>query len=247
MLHKLTFYGLTDKGLVRQNNEDFMGQVPEKQFYVLADGMGGHQAGEVASMLAVEKVCEIVTKEWDASHTDIEQGKKFLQNAIQIANSAIFEQGKQYADCRGMGTTICCLLFHQDGVIYAHVGDSRIYRLRKGELMPLTQDHSLLREMRENGVTNNHNQYRHVLTKAVGTEPFVDSCIAAKDVLPGDVYLMCSDGLTDLLTNEEIQSILNTTDEDKAPLVLINKAKERGGHDNITILEVKVHEAHIPR
>jgi protein phosphatase len=145
-----------------------------------------------------------------------------------------------------MGTTLCCLSFHPEGLIYAHVGDSRIYRLRQGQLEQLTQDHSLLRELIELGQLSEQQAeeflYKNIITKAIGTELSVEPSVAQTNLEEGDVLLMCTDGLTDLVCRKEMQELLNRYPEEEAVQMLVGKAKENGGYDNITIILVKVKE-----
>lgn len=249
MTYKLTAYGLTDVGLVRKNNEDLWAELPEINTFVLADGMGGHQAGEVAAYEAVIAFCEYMKKMLvDSPRTfTISQMRSEIEYAIQRVNSKVYKMGYSDPELKGMGTTFCCLHLHADGLIRAHVGDSRIYRYRYNILTQLTEDHSLAREMIDMGQLDEEDverfTYKNIITKAIGTEPYLDPSVHVGDVKVGDLYLMCSDGLSDLLERREIAAILaaKTTLEETASQ-LITLAKEKGGHDNITVLLLEVVE-----
>lgn len=249
MPYKVEAYGITDIGLVRQNNEDAWAQLPELNFYVLADGMGGHRAGEVASHEAVKAVCDNFqqTLAIAGPNLSLEEAHGLIQLSIEHANSVIYELGQSEMDCRGMGTTLCCIYYHPKGIIYAHVGDSRIYRLHQGSLVQLTKDHSLLRELVDQGQINeqgaNEFPYKNIITKAVGTESSVEPSVHVCDVEDGDVFMMCSDGLSDMLSMKEMEEILNDNSVvEIATKKLVNKAKERGGFDNVTVVTIKIVE-----
>lgn len=251
MPYRLTVYGLTDVGLVRKNNEDLWAELPEINTYVLADGMGGHQAGEVAASQAVIAFCDYMKKmlvEPSRSFT-IEELCSEIEYAIQRVNSKVYKMGYRDPELKGMGTTLCCLHLHPDGLIRAHVGDSRIYQYRNNILTQLTEDHSLAREMVDLGQLNegdvNKFSYKNIITKAVGTEPYVDPSVHVGDIMDGDVYLMCSDGLSDFLTLQEIEMIVAKEDSlEAAACKLIDTAKDKGGHDNITVVLLEVQEDH---
>lgn len=238
--------GLSDIGLVRQNNEDVWAEVPEIGLYVLADGMGGHQAGEVAARETVTAICQVLKRKIARSRRyTLHELQALLKKAIMYVNAQVFKLGRSQEDLRGMGTTLCCLLFHSDGVAFGHVGDSRIYRLRKGKLDQLTRDHSLLRELVDQGQLNDRQVtdflYKNIITKAIGTEPKVDPTVTAASVEEGDLYLMCSDGLSDLLVTDEIADILeNSPTLEKAAESLVSTANELGGRDNITVVVIKI-------
>lgn len=247
--YKVSVFGVSDIGLVRENNEDVWAKIPGKNIFILADGMGGHRAGEVAASEAVRSFIQQMTKVMDDKEYEmsLNQMRSQVEYAIQLINAHVYEMGCRDRELRGMGTTFCSLHFHQNGVVYAHVGDSRIYRLRGHHLMQLTRDHSLLRELVDLGQISEDEAkeflYKNIITKAIGTEPFVEPSVHVADLNAGDLFLMCSDGLSDLLDEEEIQKIL--TDElslkDKAQ-IFIETAKEKGGQDNITVVLLEVEE-----
>ncbi len=227
----LETYGLSDIGLRRSNNEDVWGYKKDALFCILADGMGGHVAGEVAAQLAVDTLCK---KAAPASHFATPQELAlFLHEAILDTNQDIYRKALEDTSLRGMGTTLCCMQPYRDLLIYAHVGDSRIYRFRDGTLEQLTKDHTLKRSV--------NNIERSFLTKALGTSSYVRPSLASTPLHPNDLYFMCSDGLTDCVKNQEIINILS---KEKDLIIsskqLISLAKSKGSGDNITILMTKI-------
>ena len=250
MPYKIAAYGLSDIGLVRQNNEDVWAELIGLGFYVLADGMGGHQAGEVASRETVNALCRIIKKKVNLIKVepDLEEIQQLLKRVIEQVNSFVYRMGKSQRELRGMGTTLCCLLFNEKGLVYAHVGDSRIYRYREKKLEQITKDHSLLRELVDQGQITEQQAtdflYKNIITKAIGTEPKIEPCVNICDVQLDDIYLMCSDGLSDLLTPPEMAYILRTCSSlDEAVHRLISMANTKGGHDNITVVMTKVEKS----
>ena len=242
--------GLSDIGLVRQNNEDVWSMLTEFHCYVLADGMGGHQAGEIAAREAVNTLCQLVKKSFGHSkHSkSLQDSCAVLEHTIEMVNTVVFRMGRQYPELYGMGTTLCCLQVLSDGVIIAHVGDSRIYRIRQGHIELMTKDHSLLSELVELGQISEQNtaefMYKNILTKAIGTEPYVEPTVVSSEIRSGDIYLLCTDGLSDMLSQKEIEQLINTHGSiDGAAKALVDHANDKGGLDNITVLLVKIEEA----
>ena len=215
MLYQLSVYCISDIGLIRQNNEDSWKLLKDKQFFVLADGMGGHQAGEVASKETVDNLCHLFQQRVDLFNQGISLAKQSLKEIIQEVNTIIYRLGKENHNLKGMGTTLCCIFLHSQGLIYGHVGDSRIYRFRESKLEQLTQDHSLLRELIDLGQLSEQQAddflYKNIITKAIGTEPNVEPAVAHTTLETGDIILMCTDGLSDLVCLEEIQEIISQT------------------------------------
>jgi protein phosphatase len=244
MSYKVSIFAVSDVGLVRYNNEDSWKHLPEDQFYVLADGMGGHQAGEIASRMAVDGLCALFQENHVKDVQEIANTKNLLYQIIQDVNACVHRKGQEGAGLKGMGTTLCCIYLHPDGLVYAHVGDSRIYRLRGQLLEQLTHDHSLLQELIDLGELSKQQaeefHYKNVITKAIGTQFFVDPVVKSSNLLAGDTFLMCSDGLTDLVSKDEIQKILLQYSDEEAAAQLVSLAKSRGGYDNITVLIIKV-------
>jgi serine/threonine protein phosphatase PrpC len=244
--YKVLTVGLSDIGLVRQNNEDIWVQQPSIGLYILADGMGGHQAGEVASRETALALCKILKKKIASSkHYTLLELQDLLKRAIVYVNGLIFKMSRANYELKGMGTTLCCLLFHPDGLVFAHVGDSRIYRLRNGKFEQLTKDHSLFRDLVDQGQLNASQAcdflYKNIITKAIGTEQKVEPTVKTCSIHSDDIFLMCSDGLSDLLTAIEIREILLTaTSKEAAANMLVARANAEGGKDNITVVITKI-------
>lgn len=236
----------SDIGLVRDNNEDVWAILPEHKAYLLADGMGGHAAGEIAAQKAIDVLTALIKKNFSTKKkVGLKDTLKRLDFLIRQTNAAVHEKAQSDKEFKGMGTTLCCAYFHDEGLVYAHVGDSRIYRLHDDRLTQLTQDHSLVTELIELGELNARQakgcDYKNVITRAIGTGFSVNPTVANCDLALGDQILMCSDGLSDMLTLIEIETILlNSLTLDKAVSTLIEKAKDRGGNDNITIILTQV-------
>lgn len=248
MLYQLSASCISDIGLIRQNNEDSLKMLKDEQFFVLADGMGGHQAGEVASKETVELLCHLFQQRHDAFNQTLDLAKQTLKEIIQEVNTFVYRLGRENPNLRGMGTTLCCIFFHSEGLVYGHVGDSRIYRIRQGKLEQLTQDHSLMRELIDLGQLSQqqaeHFLYKNIITRAIGTEPTVEPAITDTALEIGDIFLMCSDGLSDLVGSADMQEIICNNSEIDAAELLVNNAKQHGGYDNITVILVKVLDKH---
>jgi len=238
---------LTDVGNVRKRNEDAFAECPNEQLFVLADGMGGHRGGDVASRACVHGFCAIVKDaiEHPVAPPSPESACRIVSVAIEEINRIIYRMGQQDHLLKGMGTTLCALLAFGEFAVYAHVGDSRIYLFKDGHLEQLTEDHSLIRELVEMGQISKEeaigSPYKNVLTRAVGTEPTVEPSVRYLYLKGGERFLLCSDGLTEHVTQEEIGSLLGSkkTREEVAK-TLLQMAIARGGHDNITLLLLEV-------
>lgn len=239
---------LTDVGNVRQYNEDSIAVDEDDGIMVLADGMGGHRAGEVASVMATETLMtglKLAVPTFDENDR-ARQPLQVLGQSINRANQAIHDAGRADARYRGMGTTLAAAVFHDNRVTFAHVGDSRIYRLRDGRLSLLTRDDSLLRDQVDLGVISaaearqSHN--RSLVTRALGIEAAVAPHLAAEAAVPGDVYLLCSDGLNDLVEDADIELIVSglAANLPLAAQHLVQAAKDNGGHDNVSVILAKV-------
>jgi len=242
--------GLTDAGTVRQFNEDSIVFDADLGLMVLADGMGGHRAGEVASRMATEFLLATLAAQMPAFDADDDPTPSQLAvgQSIIRANEEIFAAAQNNPAYRGMGTTLVMAVFHGQRVLLAHVGDSRIYRLRYNRLQLLTRDDSLLRDQVELGLIEvadaggSHN--RNLVTRALGIAAHVTPHLRDDEVLAGDVYLLCSDGLNDLVDDSDIELILNTL-KSNLPLAthhLVQAAKDNGGHDNVSAILVRLHE-----
>ncbi|MES9945582.1 MAG: PP2C family serine/threonine-protein phosphatase [Candidatus Thiodiazotropha sp.] len=229
----------TDKGVVREQNEDAVGGDPDAGLLILADGMGGANAGEVASSLTVEMLTSQLTSVGDGV-----SWREHLLNGIQDVNQAILELSQQVAEYQGMGTTLVVGLFTGHSLLYAHVGDSRLYRLRAGVFEQLTTDHTMIQEMVNLGDFASIEQAlmagvpTNVLSRAIGSEEIVDIDLSETELDIDDLYLFCSDGLTGMVTDDEIQSILENRNLDLMQQAdeLVDFACRMGGVDNITVI-----------
>ena len=242
----------TDPGLVRSHNEDSVAFESACGLVVLADGMGGYNAGEVASGIAVSVVAtEISHRLQDVSPLDLdvasgdELGVSLLRDNIQKANASIYHASQSQPQYAGMGTTIVSGLFYDNRVVVGHVGDSRMYRLRGETLEALTRDHSLLQEQIDSGIISvadaRMSKNKNLVTRAVGIDAEVKVEIHVHDVMVGDIYLLCSDGLNDMVEDEDIQSTLHAM-QGNLPLAavqLVQMANDNGGRDNVSVILVK--------
>src|SRR6476659_10947614 len=233
----------TDTGRQRNANEDsFFVRSP---IFVVADGMGGAQAGEVASKAAAE-----------AFDRDLPAGspETFLRETIEAANRQIHELARDDPSRAGMGTTITAAIVNAEGeeLAIGHVGDSRAYRLRGGKLERLTRDHSLVEEMRRKGQLTDEQAEDHpqrsIITRALGPEPEVEVDVQTVPAAPGDVFLICSDGLTTMLSDEKLGGLLvGATSMEAAVRALVDEANRAGGRDNITALAFRLEDAAAPQ
>lgn len=245
MPYKIQVCGKSHKGLVRQNNEDVWEVIPGFNFYVVADGMGGHQAGEVAAREAVNILCRVIEDKKHHHGHSLSGIRRELSHAIELANYHVYKMGKNNPSLRGMGTTVCCVYFHDNGVVYGNVGDSRVYRYRQSSLEQLTRDDSLLRELLDQGQLAEYQSsdflYKNIITKAIGAEASVEPNVHSSDIQEGDIFLMCTDGLTDMLSDELIAEIVgNMKNLEEGVDQLIDEAMSHGGYDNITIVMLAV-------
>jgi PPM family protein phosphatase len=237
-------FGISDIGPSRSNNEDVWAELPEERFFILADGMGGHLAGEVAAKESVLHLCDSVERFLrNHPHPTAASAKAHLRQGLADANTWIRSLASKHPDLSGMGTTLCCILFLEKEVIHAHIGDSRIYRYR-GKLERLTQDHSLKEELLSQGELTEKQAanfpYKNVLTRALGISPTIEPEIHQAAVHPGDIYFLSSDGLHDALSDRQIETILRQTSSIKESAIeLVEAAKKAGATDNITILILK--------
>ncbi len=254
---KILSFTDTDTGRVREHNEDAIGADCEIGLYVLADGMGGYNAGEVASGIAVRTIVNMVREAYLAyplegidRETGLMRPSIMLRDAVQRANKIIHQTAKTQAHCEGMGTTVVAALFYNDRIITAHVGDSRLYRLRNGQIEQLTVDHSLLQELVDRGIYSRAEAERatskNFVTRALGVETMVSVDVREHLVHPGDRYLMCSDGLSDMVPDEEIGLTLETLggNLNLAAQQLVQMANDNGGRDNVSVLLVKILKAY---
>jgi len=236
--------GLTDVGNVRQYNEDRIAIDAKSGIVALADGMGGHRAGEIASQMAADIVVAGLRVHLAGPGTAARQHSPLLaaERSIKQANRAIFEAAQADAARRGMGTTLALAAFRDDTVVLGHIGDSRIYRLRGGHLQLLTRDDSLLRDQVEVGMISaaealsSHN--RSLVTHALGAVDDVEPHMREDQALPDDLFLLCSDGLNDLVDDADIELIVSSLacNLDLAARILVQTAKDNGGYDNVSVI-----------
>jgi serine/threonine protein phosphatase PrpC len=246
--------GLSDVGLQREVNEDSYCILPEDSLFLVADGMGGHAAGDVASKMATHTVRQFF-KEHSASedstwpfhfdpHLSIEENR--LSTGIKLANRKICDSSIRHREVQGMGTTLVGILYSEErGKVYiANVGDSRAYRVRKGEIEQLTRDHSLVNDymlvMPEMTEEQRLGLPKNVITRALGMQDSVAVDLLNHEPEPGDCYVLCSDGLTGMVTDDGILKIIedSKTDAEKAAYELVRTANENGGEDNVTVVVV---------
>lgn len=254
-MSSIEMHATTDVGIKRNHNEDCVGITPEFGFAVLADGMGGHNAGEVASAMAVEvtgrylkdRLAKLSEAQMD-ENTGFTKESILTREGITMANNAIYEASQVKPECAGMGTTIVAAVFYADRLTAAHVGDSRMYRLRGDLLSHVTEDHSLIQEQVRRGLLTaddaRNSAIKNLVTRALGVEPDVEPDIVEDIVQAGDVYLMCSDGLTDVVPDEAVRLTLtqNIKDLRKAAAQLIQLANDAGGPDNISVILVRTNK-----
>jgi protein phosphatase len=250
---KLLCVGKTDTGRVREHNEDMIAVDGDIGLAVLADGMGGYNAGEVASGIAVKTVFNLVREALslqDLSVPDPATGLSrphiILRDAIQRANKIIYQTARTQTQCQGMGTTVVAALFYDNKITIAHVGDSRLYRMRGSEIEQVTLDHSLLQELVDRGFYSPEEAQRasnkNYVTRALGVDTQVDVEMQEHPVHKGDVYLLCSDGLSDMIGDDDMVVTMNTFGNNLASVGqhLIQLANDNGGKDNISVVLAQV-------
>ncbi|KAF3998563.1 Stp1/IreP family PP2C-type Ser/Thr phosphatase [Glaciimonas immobilis] len=248
---RFEFYAKTDVGRVRPENEDAVAISESLQLAILADGMGGYNAGEVASNIAVTTIMDAVQQlllENEYSHPDDQPAVRrlCLMQAVRKANTAIIESARQQPEYRGMGTTVVLAWFQEDCVSIAHVGDSRAYLIRNGEMRQLTRDHSVVQEQITAGLLKPEQAAiatnRNIITRAVGVAQQLKVDIDEHAIQAGDLFILCSDGLTDRLSSAQILVIINFADRDIATASdrLVEAANDNGGQDNISVILINV-------
>jgi serine/threonine protein phosphatase PrpC len=253
--NKFAAVGVSDTGRVRDHNEDAIGSNLEAGLHVLADGMGGYNAGEVASSIAVKTVMELASEACnreDRSAPEADTGLMrqtiVLRDAITRANKIIYQTAHSQSSCEGMGTTIVACLFYDDRISIAHVGDSRLYRMRNNVLEQITLDHSLLQELVDRGFYSREEAERstnkNYVTRALGVETAVEVALQEVVVEPDDVFLLCSDGLSDMVDDEDIHLTISTfsANLDTVGQQLVQLSNDHGGKDNISVMLIKALE-----
>jgi len=237
-MNKIRYSGKSDTGLVRRNNEDAFVIEPDMGFCLVADGMGGGAAGELASRIFAESALEVFSHDEDSSEQKVAETVK---KAFQMANQKILDYASQNSLHESMGCTAELIVFTIEGFVLGHMGDSRTYRFRNGILKQLTKDHSLVQDQLDQGAitpeeARNHS-LRHVILRAVGAEESLALDLIRGKTYPEDLFLLCSDGLTDVVEDDLISHVLKSTDSlNQKVEKLIELAKSAGGNDNITVV-----------
>jgi len=243
----------TDPGMVRSHNEDSVAADAANGVVVLADGMGGYNAGEVASGMAttviVTEMQQAMTKV-QPYEIDPKSGQqvaaRLVRDQVLKANTSIYQAAQSQPQYAGMGTTLVVCLFYDNRVLVAHLGDSRLYMLRDGKFSQVTRDHSLLQEQIDSGLITpeqaKHAQHKNLVTKALGIDPSVEPEIHEYPTRPGDIYLLCSDGLCDMVEDEDIGMAVETFGNNlkMAASHLVQMANDNGGRDNVSVILVRV-------
>ncbi len=246
---KIRYAAKTDVGMKRTHNEDYFTLIEDEQLFIVADGMGGHASGEVASKMAAETIGDFFkrTKDEDATWPfKMDRSLSYIENrlvcSIKLANLRIFETSCRDIRYKGMGTTIVSSLVCADKLYVSHVGDSRCYRVRNGDIMQLTRDHSLLEDYKEakpdmTAEDEKNFPHKNVITRALGMRETVQVDIRPHQIEPGDTYVLCSDGLSGMVTDPQIHDIVkNAKTLERAVAELVDQANRSGGTDNITTL-----------
>ena len=250
---KLSTALLSDVGRLRTNNEDAVDEDKDIGLLVLADGMGGYNAGEIASGITIATVLDTARREWKSlpkgevdATTGYTHEALMLRNAVETAHTTIYHVSQSQPQCAGMGTTVVACLFHDDRLSIAYVGDSRLYRLRDGKLEQITRDHSLLEELIARGHYTREEASKlvrkNIVTRALGVEPEVAVDLIEEHVEPNDIVLICSDGLTDMVDENTMRLTLTEFADNlaEAARMLVSTANERGGKDNVTVALARV-------
>ncbi|MCP4277585.1 MAG: Stp1/IreP family PP2C-type Ser/Thr phosphatase [Gammaproteobacteria bacterium] len=254
-LHRaIEITGITDTGCIRSNNEDCIVWNSNMGLAILSDGMGGAKAGEVASRIAAETVLKEVADHihdlssgWEATgHGEqLSRAGRILRNAVHKANSVILRIAQEQPECHGMGATNISVLFYDNHISVAHVGDSRLYLMRQDLLQQVTEDHTVIQEIIKGGIYSREqaqeNINKNIVTRAVGVTADLNVDIVEQQTIPEDLYLLCSDGLTDLVSDAEIQHLMELGHGlDRIAQSLVDLAKQHGGSDNISVILITI-------
>jgi len=244
--------GLTDVGRKRSHNEDSYLIDEELQLFIVADGMGGHAGGGTASRMAVETIDGIMRKAKDSADNPFVRSAtlqdalipEVFRGSVEQACAAIFQEAQKQPRLQGMGTTVISLLVQDEYAFFAHVGDSRAYLMRGDLIQQVSEDHSLVNEQIKAGMITpeeaKNSRYKNIITRSVGFEPEVQVDVMGVVCQPGDTFLLCSDGLANLVEDREMLEAVRSGPLDEAPKKLVALANDRGGDDNITVIVVKV-------
>lgn len=248
-LIKVQIAGRTDTGLRRQLNEDHIGFDQELGIAVLADGMGGHQSGEIASHMAVESVLEHLQKLVNPETPGAITGSQLLEhvsNTISYSNAKIFQAAEALEEHKGMGTTLVAAIVQEQQIYAGHVGDSRLYLYRNRELKRITRDHSLVQDLIDRGFYTEEEARQanvgHIVTRALGTKEEVEVDTIQHDLEEDDVFMLCSDGLSDMVDDWKIEEVLKESDGDleQTAQALVDTANRNGGKDNISVILMQI-------
>ena len=243
----MEYAALSDKGIIREQNEDFWNIVLDNKgnpiAFIIADGMGGHKAGDVASRMAVEIISQEIYRGFEAINSSTTIG--FLEKAVNLANDEIYKYALLNLNGTGIGTTLTLGLIHSGKITIAHIGDSRFYMVRGGTIQSMTRDHSFVGELVEKGVLDQEEARNHPLrnqiTRALGYEKNIEIDFYNIDVKKGDMYLFCTDGLTVKVSSDELLTMLEQEKDLNVILKnMVELANQRGGDDNITAIIVKI-------
>ncbi|HEX2659431.1 MAG TPA: Stp1/IreP family PP2C-type Ser/Thr phosphatase [Polyangia bacterium] len=249
---KIRYAAKTDVGMKRTHNEDYFSLIEQDQLFLVADGMGGHASGEVASKMAAETMQEFFTRSQDDDVTwpyKMDRQLSFVENrlvvGVKMANQRIYEAALKDLRLKGMGTTIVGGQIVGDKLYIAHVGDSRCYRIRDGKIQQMTRDHSLLEDYKDAkpGMSEEEQRkfpHKNVITRALGMRDTVQVDLHAQDIVPGDTYIFCSDGLSGMIDDDAIlKVVVANPDLEVAVSALVEAANQAGGTDNVTVLALQ--------
>lgn len=238
-------YAKSDKGNVRETNEDYFyisNSLDQIQLFLLADGMGGYNGGEIASQLAIQTAKNYIENNFKDIEKDRDSIIQLLGSSMEYANMVVYEKAKENPEVQGMGTTLEICLIYNNKAYIGHVGDSRIYRVRKQFIRKLTQDHSYVQKLVKEGTITKeqaeHHPQKNMLMKALGCNAFVEPDVMVKGFLKDDILIMCSDGLSNMVDQQTIYEMASKNIE-QATKDLVQLAKDRGGYDNITVVIIK--------
>ena len=238
-------YAKSDNGNVRETNEDYFyisNSLDQIQLFLLADGMGGYNGGEIASQLAIQTAKNYIENNFKDIEKDRDSIIQLLGSSMEYANMVVYEKAKENPELQGMGTTLEICLIYNNKAYIGHVGDSRIYRVRKQFIRKLTQDHSYVQKLVKEGTITKeqaeHHPQKNMLMKALGCNAFVEPDVMVKGFLKDDILIMCSDGLSNMVDQQTIYEMASKNIE-QATKDLVQLAKDRGGYDNITVVIIK--------
>ena len=238
-------YAKSDKGNVRETNEDYFyisNSLDQIQLFLLADGMGGYNGGEIASQLAIQTAKNYIENNFKDIEKDKDSIIQLLGSSMEYANMVVYEKAKENPELQGMGTTLEICLIYNNKAYIGHVGDSRIYRVRKQIIRKLTQDHSYVQKLVKEGTITKeqaeHHPQKNMLMKALGCNAFVEPDVMVKGFLKDDILIMCSDGLSNMVDQQTIYEMASKNIE-QATKDLVELANDRGGYDNVTVVIIK--------